>query len=100
MDNFEWMLEIVNRAVLDWRLLIRAKAWRYNWLFPAQGGHEKIPNSRCNFSELRDFFKSDMCALCLQVNHSSLNASMILSKLEADLAEAIKKDKEREARKA
>lgn len=99
MDNFEWMLEIVNRAVLDWRLLIRAKAWKIAYLIPMQGGYEKIPNARCNFTELRQFFKSDWCAACLQLNNSSVSAPIILEKMEAELAEAIEKDKKREARK-
>lgn len=98
MDSFEWMLEIVNRAVLDWRLLIQAKAWRYNRLFPAQGGCEKIPCYNCNFAELRDFFKSEWCQLCLQLNHSSVSAPTILEKLEAELAEAKAKYEGKEPR--
>lgn len=92
MVSCEWMLEVVNRAVLDWRLLIRAKAWKCKRLYPAQGGNGKIPSYNCNFTELRNFFKSQFCELCLQMNHSSLNAPLILERLEAELAEAMMKD--------
>jgi hypothetical protein len=80
------MLEIVNRAVLDWRLLIQAKAWKCKKFYPVRGGNEKLPSYNCNFAELRQFFKSEWCQLCLQMNRSSLSAVMILKKLEAELA--------------
>lgn len=99
MVSCEWMLEIVNRAVQDWRLLIRAKAWKCERFHPARGGNEQIPSYRCNFYELRQFFKSQWCEMCLQMNHSSLNAPLILEKLEAELAEAMAEDAKREARK-
>lgn len=99
MVSCEWMLEIVNRAVQDWRLLIRAKAWKCERFHPARGGKEPIPSYRCNFTELRQFFKSQWCEMCLQMNHSSVNPVTILEKLEAELAEAILKDEAREARK-
>jgi hypothetical protein len=99
MIDCEWMLEIVNRAVLDWRLLIQAKAWKCKKFYPVRGGNEKLPSYNCNFAELRQFFKSEWCQLCLQMNRSSLSAVMILNKLEAELAEAMEKDEARERRK-
>lgn len=101
MIDCEWMLEIVNRAVLDWRLLIRAKAWKSTGDFHKRKKNVwLIPNYYCNFTELRQFFKSEWCAVCLQMNNSSTNAPLILEKLEAELASAMKKDAEWEARKA
>lgn len=99
MVSCEWMLEVVNRAVLDWRLLIQAKAWKCKRLYPVQCRNMKLPNYNCNFTELREFFKSQFCELCLQMNHSSLNPVMIQEKLEAELAEAMEEDAKREARK-
>ena len=99
MVSCEWMLEIVNRAVLDWRLLIRAKAWKCKKFYPVRGGNEKLPSYNCNFAELRNFFKSQWCEICLQMNHSSVNPVTILEKLEAELVEAMEKDAKREARK-
>ena len=99
MIDCEWMLEIVNRAVLDWRLLIRAKAWKREKFLSARSPWT-MPNKYCNFEELRQFFKSEWCALCLQMNNSSANAPKILELLEEELAAAMKKDAEREARKA
>ena len=99
MVSCEWLLEVVNRAVMDWRLLIQAKAWKCKRLYEAKERNMKLPSYNCNFTELRNFFKSHFCELCLQMNHSSLNAPMILEKLEAELAEAMEEDAKREARK-
>ena len=99
MVSCEWMLEIVHRAVLDWRQLIRAKAWKCKEWYPAQSGVTKIPGYRCNFTELRQFFKSDWCAVCLQLNNSSVNPVVLLERLEAELAEAILKDEGKSVKK-
>lgn len=99
MTDCEWMLEIVHRAVLDWRLLIEAQAWKCHALMPVRGGNEKVPNARCNFGELRQFFRSNWCNLCLEMNRSQMDGKTILNQLEAELAAAVEKDKKREARK-
>ena len=99
MVSCEWMLEVVNRAVMDWRLLIQAKAWKCKRLYDVKERNMKLPSYSCNFTELRNFFKSQFCEICLQMNHSSLNPVTILEKLEAELAEAMEEDAKREARK-
>ena len=99
MDNCDLGLEIVNRAVLDWRLLISAKAWKCKELIPAQGWNEKIPSKNCNFAELRRFFKGKWCDTILVSTGASITAEKILKILERELEEAMEKDAKREARK-
>lgn len=96
MSDCDLALEIVHRAVLDWRLLIQAKAWKYEKL-PAVANDGRVPHKYCNFKELRRFFKSDWCELILE--GAEVTKETILKKLEAELAEAMEKDEQREARK-
>ena len=99
MVNCDVGLEIVNRAVLDWRLLIRAKAWKKKKLYPTQGGTEKLPSYRCNFDELRRFFRGDWCEDILVGAGVSTTKERILDVLERELGEAMLKEAEKEARK-
>jgi len=82
--------------VLDWRKLVRARAWEVDWMNNKQD-YYKIPNARCNFDELRTFFKSEWCDFLLSVNHVSTTSGAILKQLESELEEA-KKKIERRAR--
>ena len=91
-------LEIVNRAVYDWRALIQAKAWKKK-LYPSQGGVEKLPSYRVNFKELRRFFKSEWCDNILVSTGASITAEKILAVLERELEEAMAEDAKKEARK-
>lgn len=93
--DVEWALEIVNRAVLDWRRLIAAKAWKCKCLKRITNA-DPVPNPLCNFSELRQFFNGEWCELILEANGASVTAEYILSILERELQAAIKKDEERE----
>lgn len=99
MINCDLGLEIVSRAVMDWRLLIKAKAWKCKKLYPAQGGIEKIPSYRCNFEELRRFFRGDWCETILVGAGASTTKEKILDVLERELGEAMLKDEMKEARK-
>lgn len=92
-------LEIVNRAVLDWRLLIRAKAWKRKKLYQVTNA-DRLPHRYCNFEELRRFFESEWCDTILVSTGASITSEKILRVLERELEKAIEKDKEREARKA
>lgn len=98
MNNCEWALEIVNRAVLDWRLLIDAKAWKCADLKPVEN-NGKVPNKYCNFAELRKFFKSEWCELILDAN-GTVPADRILAILERELADAKAEDEQRERARA
>lgn len=71
---------IVAAAVTDWRELVKRKAW------------DKKPQRYCNFTELRLFFKSEWCAFLLQ--HFSIEPESILERLEAELAEAMRKEED------
>lgn len=73
--------EIVAGAVTDWRELVKRKAWE-----------DERPNRFCNFTELRLFFKSEWCEFLLQ--HFSIEPEGILEMLEAELAEAMRKDED------
>ncbi len=70
---------IVAGAIADWRKLVKRKAWK-----------TERPNRYCNFTELRLFFKSEWCAFQLQ--HFSIEPESILERLEAELAEAMRKE--------
>lgn len=94
MNNLEWLLEIVQRAVFDWRKLITAKAWKCHHLNRIENS-DRLPNVLCNFDELRRFFKSDWCELILECNQTSVSALKILSILEEELKDAIEKDEAR-----
>lgn len=98
MGEFDLALEIVSRAVMDWRLLIRAKAWKKK-LYHAQGGNDRLPSYRVNFKELRRFFKSEWCDNLLVSTGASITAEKILKVLERELEEAMAKDAKREERK-
>ena len=98
MNNGEWALEIVNRAVLDWRLLIDAKAWKCAELNRVEN-NGKVPNKYCNFTELRRFFKGEWCELILDAN-GTVPADRILAVLERELADAIAEDEKKERLKA
>lgn len=93
MNDTSWALEIVSRAVVDWRRLIEAKAWKKKYLIPLRN-EDKVPNPLCNFAELRQFFKGGWCEMILECNNSSVSAEKILFMLERELQEAIEKDNE------
>lgn len=81
--------DIVSRAVEDWRLLIKKKAWNYT---PSRKATDSIPNKHCNFKELRIFFKSDWCdALCSLISENICKET-ILKILEQELKEAMEKE--------
>ena len=63
--------QIVIYAVDDWRALIKQKAWL------------DAVNSRkhCNFTELRQFFRSDWCAFLMQ-NCENIEPTKLLQLLE------------------
>ena len=77
--------EIVAAAVHDWRSLVRKKAWK----------DEPKPN--CNFTELRNFFKSDWCEFIMQ--NFEISPARILALLEKELQEAKQQDAETNKRK-
>ncbi len=99
MGNCDLALEIVNRAVTDWRLLIQAKAWKCKRMYQTQGGFERLPSYRVNFKELRRFFKSEWCDNLLVSTDAAITAEKILAVLERELEEAMEEDAKREARK-
>lgn len=99
MEHYkELAMEIVYYAVLDWRRLVKSKAWKkdhrqrtYNYW--------QIPSVRCNFDEIRDFFRSGWCDTILTTAQVSTSSERILELLEAELEEAKKADEKRERRK-
>lgn len=70
--------QIVIHAIQDWRELVKAKAWLDK------------PNARCNFNELRLFFKGEWCDFLLQ--NFAVDPKRILEMLEAELAAAQEKE--------
>ena len=86
-------LEIVYYAALDWRRLVKARAWDAD---SKRGDYHEwqLPNNRCNFTELRQFFRSDWCEFLLRVNHVATTGSRILALLEAELEEAMEEENE------
>ena len=81
--------EIVSKAVEDWRLLIKKKAWNYA---PSQKKSCPIPNKECNFNELRLFFKSDWCDALCSLICEDICKETILKILEQELKEAMEKE--------
>lgn len=71
--------EIILKAVDDWRRLIIVRAWE-----------DKYCLKNNNFIELRQFFRSEWCALLM--TGDSLTPADILRQLEKELAEAKEKD--------
>lgn len=71
--------EIILKAVDDWRRLIIVRAWE-----------DKYCLKNNNFTELRQFFRSEWCALLM--TGDSLTPADILRQLEKELAEAKEKD--------
>lgn len=97
MADCSWALNIISRAVYDWRLLIVAKAWRgMSYRREVEGA---LPSRNCNFDELRKFFNGDWCDAILSVGDTGYTGKDILSKLEKELAEAMEKDDWIERRK-
>lgn len=99
MSMCEMALEIVHYAVLDWRRLVKARAWEYEKFRPAHY-YWQVPNCQCNFTELRSFFKSEWCDFILSVNHVATTGERILRQLEGELEEAMTKGAKKERRKA
>lgn len=95
----ELAFEIIHYAVLDWRRLINAKAWKADGKRRGVYHEWQIPNIRCNFEELRRFFGSEWCDLLLTVGGVSTTGERILALLEVELEEAKKADEKRERRK-
>ena len=71
--------EIILKAVDDWRRLVIVRAW-----------DDKYCLKNNNFIELRQFFRSEWCALLM--TGDSLTPADILRQLEKALAEAKEKD--------
>ena len=71
--------EIILKAVDDWRRLVIVRAWE-----------DKYCLKNNNFIELRQFFRSEWCALLM--TGDSLTPADILRQLEKALAEAKEKD--------
>lgn len=71
--------EIILKAVDDWRRLIIVRAWEDKYCLKSN-----------NFIELRQFFRSEWCALLM--TGDSLTPADILRQLEKELAEAKEKD--------
>jgi hypothetical protein len=71
--------EIILKAVDDWRRLVIVRAWE-----------DKYCLKNNNFIELRQFFRSEWCALLM--TGDSLTPADILRQLEKELAEAKEKD--------
>lgn len=94
----ELALEIVHYAVLDWRRMVATKAWYKDYRRNTKHYH-LIPNTRCNFDELRQFFKSDWCDTLLTVNRVATTGERILAILEEELEDAIEKDNRKKRRK-
>lgn len=74
---------IVVRAVEDWRLLVKKKAWDI-----------VDPRTNTTLGELRRFFKSDWCDFLMQ--QFPTTPEQLLAILEAELQEALKRDKGKE----
>ena len=67
--------EIVIHAIADWRELVKARKW-----------NDPSPQARCNFDELRAFFKGEWCDFIMQ--KFDMSPIALLAMLEAELAEA------------
>lgn len=67
--------EIVIHAVADWRELVKAGKW-----------DDPAPQVRCNFDELRVFFKSEWCDFIM--HKFDMSPETLLAMLEEELAEA------------
>ena len=93
----ELALEIVHYAVLDWRKMVAAKAWEKDFRRNTKHYH-LIPNTWCNFDELRQFFKSEWCDQLLSTNRVATTGERILAMLEAELDDAIAKDNRKKRR--
>ena len=94
----ELALEIVYYAALDWRRLVKAKAWKKDYKKNVYH-YWQIPSVRCNFDELRKFFRSEWCDFLLTANQVSTTGERILALLESELEEAMEKDEMLERRK-
>lgn len=92
MCEHDIALKVVERAVLDWRLLISAKAWEAQE-YIQQRNTSAIPSADCNFNELRAFFKGGTCDEYLHLAKSDLTGQAILEQLEKELEEAKEKRK-------
>lgn len=78
--------EIVIHAIADWRELCKRRAWL-----------DEAPNARCNFAELRIFFKSDWCAFIMQ--SFDVEPAVILEVLEKELQEAMQSNRKKKGKK-
>lgn len=81
---------ILERAVEDWRELIRKRAWLDR--DAPYLASDPIPNSYCNFDELRAFFKGDWCEALCELVSDNVCSNTILKILEKELAEAKAKE--------
>lgn len=97
MTDCSWALNIVTRAVYDWRLLIAAKACGGASYRRELDGI--ITSKNCNFTELRQFFNGEWCEAILSLSEAGYTGKDILTKLEKELAEAMEKDEWIERRK-
>lgn len=79
--------EIVQCAVSDWRMLIKAKAWK-----DERRRRAKLETTqKVNFDEIRIFLKSDWCTLLM--NNFTMRPEHVLHILEKELSDAIEADK-------
>lgn len=90
MTDCSWAINIVTRAVYDWRLLILAKAWKgMSYRREVDG---RLPSRNCNFDELRRFFTGDWCDFILSASEVGYTGKDILKRLEKELEEAVEAD--------
>lgn len=84
----ELATQIVLKAVDDWRLLVKSRAWHDKPSRKNRG----IPNKDCNFTEIRNFFKSQYAEELLSICDVNISPREILQKLEKELEEAMRKE--------
>lgn len=80
-------VEIVIQAIADWRLLVNKRAWEND----AHCSHQ------CNFDAIRNFLKSDWCALLL--TKTEWESARILEILEAELQTAMLQPRKKERKR-
>ena len=73
---------IVVQAITDWRSIIKQRDFL-----------ERTPSRNKNLHELREFFNSEWCEFLMMF--MGITPKQILNKLEMELEEAVKREKER-----
>ena len=85
----ELATQIVLKAVEDWRLLVKSKAWDVPYKRSTYG---PVPNKDCNFTEIRNFFQSQYAEELLSICDVNISPREILQKLEKELEEAMRSE--------